>query len=54
MTNTSVLSKNKNHKSAKKKQQSLANMSVGSPLRPVRKRQQKQNHESLSDWAHSS
>ena len=54
MTNTSVINKNKNHKSAKKKQRSLASMNIGSPLKPVRKRQQKPHSELLSDWAHAS
>ncbi|MDJ0796396.1 MAG: hypothetical protein QNJ51_06095 [Calothrix sp. MO_167.B12] len=54
MTNASFLDKNKNHKSAKKKRQSLANMNIGSPLRPVRKRQHKVSHELLSDWSHAS
>ena len=54
MTNASVLNQNKNHKSAKKKRQSLATVNIGSPLKPVRKHQQKQSYEVLSDWAHAS
>ncbi|WP_159460575.1 hypothetical protein [Calothrix rhizosoleniae] len=54
MSKTSVLNKNKNHKSMKNKQRPLASVNIGSPLKPVRKRQEKTNSEVLTDWAHAS
>ena len=52
MTNTSVINKSKKY--TKKKQRSPANFNIGSPLKPIRKKQHKLNHEVLTDWAHAS
>ena len=52
MTNTSVINKGK--KSTKKKQKSLTNLNIGSPLKSISNKQHKLHHEVLSDWAHAS
>ncbi|MDJ0737180.1 MAG: hypothetical protein QNJ47_24455 [Nostocaceae cyanobacterium] len=54
MTTTATKSNKQQRKSAKKRQHSPLRMNIGTPMVPVRKRQKKQNHEVLSDWAHAS
>jgi hypothetical protein len=36
------------------KKQSFRNVNIGTPLKPVRQRQKKQEYEALSDWSHAS
>ncbi|WP_191761154.1 hypothetical protein [Komarekiella delphini-convector] len=54
MTSTQIRTNTKENKSANKKQ-SFADVDVGSPKVPLRKRNKtKQEHELLSDWEHAS
>ena len=41
-------------KSSKKRQKSFAGTNIGSPRRPISKRQPKCQYESLSDWENAS
>ena len=41
-------------KSSKKKNKSFASANIGSPQRPISKRQPQRQYESLSDWENAS
>lgn len=53
MTTTQTDINTKAPKSTRKKQ-SFRNVDIGTPLKPVRQRQKKQEYETLSDWSHAS
>jgi hypothetical protein len=55
MTTTQTSTNKQEHKSAKKRQKAFYPTNIGTPLRPLRPRQTKQEeHELLSDWNHAS
>ncbi|MEC4818843.1 MAG: hypothetical protein SAK29_37050 [Scytonema sp. PMC 1069.18] len=55
MTTTQINTNQQEHKSTKKRQKSFCPTNIGTPLRPLRPRQTKQeDHELLSDWSHAS
>ncbi|MFB2769370.1 hypothetical protein ACE1AT_08770 [Pelatocladus sp. BLCC-F211] len=45
---------NKKAPKSTKRKQSFRNVDIGTPLKPVRQRQKKQEYEALSDWSHAS
>ncbi|GAB1542058.1 hypothetical protein NUACC21_47320 [Scytonema sp. NUACC21] len=55
MTTTQTNPNKQEQKSSKKRQKSFSYTDIGTPLRPVRPRQTKQQEcEQLSDWNHAS